>query len=54
MPKPMLYPVKKLIALTDSQVAGIGRFRDQNGLQSEAEAIRQLIEMGLKAAKLKG
>lgn len=51
MPKPMLYPVKKLIALTNEQVEQIALFRDENGIQSEAEAIRQLIMLGLKAAK---
>ncbi|WP_164871354.1 hypothetical protein [Paracoccus sp. Arc7-R13] len=47
----MLYPVKKLIALTDEQVEQIARFRDEKAIRSEAEAIRQLIMLGLKAAK---
>lgn len=51
MPKPMLYPVKKLIGLTDRQIQEIADYRFEHRISSESEAIRQLIELGLKAAK---
>lgn len=46
-----LYPVKKLAYLTDEQAAAIADFRFSNRITSENEAIRQLIELGLEAAK---
>lgn len=45
------YPVKKLVNLTDEQAARISEFRFDRRLQSENEAIRRLIELGLEAAK---
>lgn len=46
-----LYPVKKLVNLTDEQASAIADFRFSKRLHSENEAIRQLIELGLEAAK---
>jgi hypothetical protein len=51
MPKPLAYPVKKLIGLTEVQVRQIADYRFEHRIASESEAIRQLIELGLRAAK---
>jgi hypothetical protein len=47
----VLYPVKKLIQLTEEQVAAIADYRFANRVPSESEAIRQLIQLGLEAAE---
>lgn len=44
------YPVKKLLYLTDEQAAWISEYRFSRRIQSENEAIRQLITLGLEAA----
>lgn len=54
MSKPVAYPIKKLIGLTEGQVQQIADFRFDHRIASESEAIRQLIEIGLKAAKREG
>lgn len=46
-----IYPVKKLVYLTEEQAEMISDFRFSKRLQSENEAIRQLIALGLEAAK---
>lgn len=51
MSKSVSYPVKKLIGLTEEQVQQIADFRFDQRIPSESEAIRQLIEMGLQAAR---
>lgn len=51
MSKPTIYPVKKLISLTDEQVARIDDFRYGHRIPSENAAIRRLIELGLDAAE---
>lgn len=43
------YPVKKLVNLTEDLAERISTFRHESRLASENEAIRQLIEAGLKA-----
>ncbi len=45
------FPVKKLVNLTEDQAARVSEFRFERRLPSENEAIRQLIELGLKATK---
>jgi len=50
MSRDTLYPVKKLVNLTEDQARRISDFRFENRLQSENEAIRRLIELGLEAA----
>lgn len=45
------FPIKKLIFLTDEQAERISDFRFSNRLNSENEAIRQLIELGLQAVE---
>jgi hypothetical protein len=47
----LVFPVKKLVNLTDEQAAQITEFRYDQRLPSDNEAIRRLIELGLKAAK---
>lgn len=47
----IIFPVKKLVRLTDDQEKRIADFRFSHRLQSENEAIRRLIELGLEAAK---
>lgn len=47
----VLYPVKKLIQLTEEQVAAIADYRFAKRVPSESEAIRQLIALGLEAAR---
>lgn len=51
MPKPAIFTVKKLIALDPATVQEIENFRFGNRIKTEAEAIRQLIETGLKASR---
>jgi hypothetical protein len=50
MSKDTIYTVKKLLSLTEDQAKRISDFRFENRLQSENEAIRQLIDLGLDAA----
>lgn len=52
MSKETIYPVKKLVNLTDGQAEQISEYRHENRIKSENEAIRQLIELGLKAVKV--
>lgn len=47
------FPVKKLLYLTDEQATLISEFRFSRRIQSENEAIRQLIALGLEAARQK-
>jgi hypothetical protein len=53
MAPPMLYPVKKLIAITPEMARAIEDYRFANRLKSEAEALRQLLELGLRSAPAK-
>lgn len=46
-----LYPVKKLIRMTEEQEKAISHFRFSQHIPSENEAIRRLIELGLEAAR---
>ncbi len=47
----IIFPVKKLIRITDDQEKRIADFRFSRRLQSETEAIRRLIDIGLEAVK---
>jgi hypothetical protein len=47
----LIFPVKKLVNLTEEQAAQITEFRYDQRLPSDNEAIRRLIEMGLRATK---
>lgn len=46
-----IFPVKKLVNLTAEQASEISEFRFARRLHSENEAIRTLIEMGLRTWK---
>lgn len=46
-----IYPIKKLINLTEEQARQIADFRFEKRLASENEAIRRLITLGLQAVK---
>ena len=46
-----IYPVKKLVPLTAEQAQRIRDYRFAQQIDSENEAIRQLIEAGLGKAK---
>lgn len=50
MAKQTVYPIKKLVNLTEEQASRIADFRFAQRLQSENEAIRRLIEIGLGAS----
>jgi hypothetical protein len=45
-----IFPVKKLVPLTAELAERIKTFRHEQRINSENEAIRQLLELGLKAA----
>jgi hypothetical protein len=45
-----VYTVKKLIAMTPAMATAISEYRFDARIASEAEAVRRLIEFGLKAA----
>lgn len=49
MSKKTTYHVKKLVSLTEEQASRIADYRFTARIPSENEAIRQLIEIGLKA-----
>ena len=53
MSKDTVFPVKKLVNLTDDQAKRISDFRFDNRLPSENEAIRILIERGLETSTQK-
>lgn len=46
-----VFPIKKLVRLTEEQEKRIADFRFSKRIQSENEAIRQLIDIGLEATK---
>lgn len=54
MTKDIVFPVKKLVNLTDEQAKRITDFRFEKRLASENEAIRVLIELGLDVSFEKG
>lgn len=54
MSKDTVFPVKKLVNLTEEQAKRIADFRFEKRLASENEAVRVLIELGLDASAKKG
>jgi hypothetical protein len=44
-----IYPVKRLLRLTDELAARITDFRYDRRIPSDNEAMRQLLELGLQA-----
>jgi hypothetical protein len=54
MPRPELYPVKKVVGFNVVLLDAIEKWRaKQRPIPNLSDAIRQLIEAGLAAAKLK-
>jgi hypothetical protein len=54
MPRPEIYPVKKMIGFTASMLDVIDKWRaKQRPIPNVSDAIRQLIEAGLKARERK-
>jgi hypothetical protein len=49
-----VYPVKKLVPLTTEMAERVREYRFEQRIESENEAIRRLIEAGLKASARKG
>ncbi|MBL3586509.1 hypothetical protein JMM61_14095 [Rhodovulum sulfidophilum] len=54
MAKKTAYPFKKLVNLTEQQAERIADYRFANRISSENEAIRQLIEYGLRVVEAEG
>ena len=51
MPRPELYPVKKVIGFDRAQLGAIEKWRrHQEPIPTVSEAIRRLVELGLSAA----
>lgn len=51
MPRKPAYPVKKLLGLTEEMAEQISDYRFDARINSESDAIRELIEIGLEAVK---
>jgi Holliday junction resolvase len=50
MPRPQLYPVKKVIGFDRTQLSAIEKWRRrQDPIPNVSEAIRKLVTFGLKA-----
>ena len=50
MARESLYPVRKLISLSEEQAQRVADYRFDARLKSENEAIRELIDRGLEAS----
>jgi hypothetical protein len=52
MPRPEIYPIKKMVGFTESMLEAIDKWRGrQRPIPNVSDAIRQLIEAGLKARR---
>jgi hypothetical protein len=50
MPRPELFPVKKVVGFDQEMIEAIDKWRaKQTPLPNVSEAIRRLVEIGLKA-----
>ena len=50
MPRPELFPVKKVVGFDQAMIDAIDKWRaKQKPLPNVSEAIRRLVELGLKA-----
>ncbi len=49
MPRPSIAPVRKQVSLSADLARWVEEYRFANRLASESEAMRRLIELGLKA-----
>ena len=48
----VIFPVKKLVNLTEGQARRVSEYRFDERLPSENQAVRRLIELGLEAAQV--
>ena len=53
MARPKEFPVEKLVRLKEGMADEINSFRFRQQFKTEADAIRELIRLGLEAAKSK-
>ncbi|MFK4522189.1 hypothetical protein ABIF90_000170 [Bradyrhizobium japonicum] len=54
MPRPEIYPIKKLVGLSERMLESIDKWRaKQRPIPNVSDAIRQLIEIGLKVPRAK-
>ena len=52
MPRPELFPVKKVVGFNQEMIDAIDKWRAKKSpLPNVSEAIRQLVEIGLRAKK---
>ena len=52
MPRPQLFPVKKVVGFDQEMIDAIDKWRGkQKPLPNVSEAIRRLVELGLKVKK---
>jgi len=52
MPRPQLFPIKKVIGFDQEMIDAIDKWRTkQKPRPNVSEAIRRLVELGLKAKK---
>ena len=50
MPRPQIYPVKKVVGFDQQMLDAIEQWRaKQNPIPNVSDAIRRLVEIGLKA-----
>jgi regulatory protein YycI of two-component signal transduction system YycFG len=50
MPRPQLYPVKKVVGFNQAMLDAIEQWRaKQKPISNVSDAIRRLVELGLKA-----
>ena len=53
MSRPEIYPIKKLVKFSDGMREAIDKWRvKQRPIPNVSDAIRQLIEIGLKASRM--
>ena len=50
MPRPRQFTEARLLRITPELVAAVEEYRFANRIKTESEAIRQLLELGLKSA----
>lgn len=52
MPRPELYPVKKVVGFTEAMLEAIDKWRaKQRPIPNVSDAIRELVEIGLKGGR---
>jgi len=52
MPRPELYPIKKVVGFTEAMLQAIDKWRaKQRPIPNVSDAIRELVEFGLKSGR---